>query len=74
MTASFHNLNARQANRVSGAEVGSTIALAEKLGGRVLVAPKPELFDGKVALIADPNGAVFGVLQWAPVGTDPPVF
>ena len=50
------------------ADVKSTSALAEQLGGRVLVAPKPELFDGKVALIADPNGAVFGVVQWDAAG------
>jgi uncharacterized protein len=51
-------------------DVASTIALAGKLGGRVLVSPRPDLFDGKVALIADPNGAVFGVLQWEPVGSE----
>jgi uncharacterized protein len=51
------------------AEVGATVALAEQLGGRVLVAPRSELFDGKVAVLADPSGAVFGVLQWDAVGT-----
>jgi predicted enzyme related to lactoylglutathione lyase len=49
------------------AEIGATVALAQQLGGKVLVAPRPELFNGKVALLADPNGAVFGVLQWDPV-------
>lgn len=52
------------------ADVGSTVALAEQLGGRVLVVPRPELFDGKVAVIADPSGAVFGVLQWDGVGSE----
>jgi predicted enzyme related to lactoylglutathione lyase len=52
------------------ADVGSTVALAQQLGGRVLVVPRPDLFDGKVALMADPNGAVFGVLQWDPVGAE----
>jgi uncharacterized protein len=51
-------------------DVGATIALAERLGGRVLVAPNPALFDGKVALVADPSGAAFGVLQWDPVGAE----
>lgn len=51
-------------------DVASTIALAGKLGGRVLVPPRPDLFDGKVALIADPNGGVFGVLQWDAVGSE----
>jgi uncharacterized protein len=45
-------------------DAGSTVALAQKLGGRVLVAPRPDLFDGKVALLTDPSGALFGVLQW----------
>jgi predicted enzyme related to lactoylglutathione lyase len=51
-------------------DVSSTVALAEKLGGRVLVSPRPGLFDDKVALIADPSGAVFGVLQWDPIGSE----
>jgi uncharacterized protein len=46
------------------ADVGATVALAQKLGGRILVSPRPDLFDGKVALLADPSGAIFGVLQW----------
>jgi uncharacterized protein len=52
------------------ADVGSTVALAQQLDGRVVVAPRAELFDGKVALIADPSGAIFGVLQWDPVATE----
>jgi predicted enzyme related to lactoylglutathione lyase len=52
------------------ADAASTIALARQLGGRVLVPPRPDLFDGKVALIADPSGGVFGVLQWDAVSSD----
>ena len=51
------------------ADVASTVALARQLSGRVLVPPRPDLFDGKVALIADPSGGVFGVLQWDAVET-----
>lgn len=51
-------------------DVTSTVALAGKLGGRMLVSPKPDLFDGKVAIIADPSGGVFGVLQWDPLGSE----
>jgi predicted enzyme related to lactoylglutathione lyase len=50
-------------------DVASTVALARQLGGRVLVPPRPELFDGKVALMADPDSGVFGVLQWDAVET-----
>jgi predicted enzyme related to lactoylglutathione lyase len=46
------------------ARVGETVALAEKLGGRLLVAPRPELFNGKVAVMSDPSGADFGILEW----------
>ena len=50
--------------------VGSTVALVKKLGGRLLVAPRPDLFDGKVALFADPDGAMFGVLEWDALQTE----
>lgn len=36
----------------------------QQLGGKVLVQPRPEVFDGKVAVIADPTGATLGILEW----------
>jgi hypothetical protein len=30
----------------------------------VLIEPNPEIFDGKVAVIADPTGAAIGILEW----------
>ena len=45
--------------------VGESAAKARALGGKVLIAPKPELFDGKVAVIADPTGAAIGLLEWS---------
>jgi hypothetical protein len=44
--------------------VGESLAKAKELGGKVLIEPKPELFDGKVAMIADPTGAAIGILEW----------
>jgi uncharacterized protein len=44
--------------------VGESAAQAKQLGGKVRIEPKPELFDGKVAVIADPTGAVIGILEW----------
>ena len=44
--------------------VAETVALAGQIGGRVLVAPSPNLMDGNVAVIADPTGAAIGVLEW----------
>jgi uncharacterized protein len=44
--------------------VGESVAKAKELGGKGLIEPKPELFDGKVALIADPTGAAIGIMEW----------
>ena len=38
----------------------------ETLGGRVLIAPKPEIRDGRVALIQDPTGAAVAIQEWEP--------
>jgi predicted enzyme related to lactoylglutathione lyase len=46
--------------------VAESLARAKQLGGKVLIEPKPELFEGKVAVIADPTGAAVGVLDWSP--------
>ncbi|HKQ24854.1 MAG TPA: VOC family protein [Burkholderiales bacterium] len=46
------------------ADVRKASASAERLGARVLVAVNPELFQGRVAVIADPGGAPVGLLQW----------
>ncbi|MCU0787548.1 MAG: VOC family protein, partial [Verrucomicrobia bacterium] len=37
--------------------VSESAAKATRLGGKVVIEPKPELFDGHVALITDPTGA-----------------
>jgi hypothetical protein len=34
------------------------------LGGRVLVEPRIDRHGGKVAVVADPFGAPFGLLEW----------
>jgi predicted enzyme related to lactoylglutathione lyase len=45
--------------------IGDSVALAKQLGGKVLLEPKPEVLDGKVAVIADPTGAAIGLLEWS---------
>jgi hypothetical protein len=35
-----------------------------QLGGRVLVEPRVDRHGGKVAVVADPFGAPFGLLEW----------
>jgi predicted enzyme related to lactoylglutathione lyase len=46
------------------ANLGESLALTRKLGGKVLIEPKPEALQGKVAVIADPTGAAIGVMEW----------
>jgi predicted enzyme related to lactoylglutathione lyase len=38
-------------------------ARVEALGGRLLIAPDPEIREGSAAIIADPSGAVFAIQQ-----------
>ena len=45
--------------------VAESVALAKQLGGKVRIEPKPELLDGKAAVIADPTGAVIGIMEWS---------
>jgi predicted enzyme related to lactoylglutathione lyase len=47
--------------------VDDAVAAAQKavaLGGRVLLAPRVDRHGGKVAVVADPSGAPFGLLEW----------
>jgi hypothetical protein len=46
--------------------IGESVALATKLGGKVIVEPRPDLLEGKVAVVADPTGAAIGILEWQP--------
>lgn len=49
--------------------VDDPAALAERvteLGGRVIVAPRPEVRDGTLALIVDPSGAPLALQKWSP--------
>ncbi len=41
-----------------------TVARAEALGGRVLVKPFTDRHGGLIAVVADPAGAPFGLLEW----------
>lgn len=44
--------------------ITASVTQAEQLGGKVLLAPKAELFKGKIAVIVDPTGAAIGLLEW----------
>jgi uncharacterized protein len=42
----------------------SLAARAESLGGRVLLAPRPDLRKGTLAIVADPSGAALALQKW----------
>lgn len=44
--------------------ITESVAKAEQLHGQILLAPRPERFEGKVAVVADPTGAAIGLLEW----------
>jgi uncharacterized protein len=51
-------------NYVRVEDAGATVARVVALGGRVLVEPRIDRHGGKVAVVADPLGAPFGLLEW----------
>jgi len=46
------------------ADVNATIARAVSLGGRVIMAPRDDVRNATVAIIADPTGAALTLQQW----------
>jgi hypothetical protein len=68
------SVNTRPANRPNAhphwlnyIRVEDAVTMAAKvmaLGGRVLVEPRIDRHGGKVAVVADPLGATFGLLEW----------
>jgi predicted enzyme related to lactoylglutathione lyase len=45
-------------------QIGESVALAKRLGGKVLIEPDARMLNGKVAVVADPTGAAVGILEW----------
>ncbi|MCL4780639.1 MAG: VOC family protein [Gammaproteobacteria bacterium] len=50
------------------ADVDASAARAAELGGRIIVAPDPAVFAGRIAVIADPAGAPVGLMEWEDEG------
>ena len=44
-------------------DVAATVARAAANGGKVLFAPRPDYFGGHIAVIADPQGGVIGIVN-----------
>lgn len=47
------------------ADTALAIRRAQELGGQVLVAPNPDIFNGKAAVLTDSRGAAIGIMEWA---------
>jgi predicted enzyme related to lactoylglutathione lyase len=58
------NIHPHWLNYVRVEDADKTAAKAVALGGRILVEPRLDRHGGKVAVIADPAGAAFGLLEW----------
>ncbi|MFW7267241.1 VOC family protein [Gluconacetobacter sp. Hr-1-5] len=49
--------------------VGASAEAVERLGGKVLVQPHPDRRNVMIAIVSDPAGTVFGLMEWH--GADP---
>jgi predicted enzyme related to lactoylglutathione lyase len=58
------NIHPHWLNYVRVEDADKAAAKAVALGGRILVEPRIDRHGGKVAVIADPAGAAFGLLEW----------
>lgn len=45
-------------------DVPATVARARAAGGKVVLAPRGDLLDGQLAVIADPFGGLTGIVNW----------
>lgn len=62
--ATAPNLHSHWLNFIRVANTADATRKAVALGGRVLVQPHPDRHDEMVAVVADPSGAPFGLLEW----------
>ena len=61
------NTTGKHAHWLNYIRVEDTVEMTAKavaLGGRVLVEPRVDRHGGKIAVLADPQGAEFGLLEW----------
>jgi predicted enzyme related to lactoylglutathione lyase len=56
-------------NFVRVTDAADTVTKAVSLGGRVLVEPRIDRHGGRLAVLADPSGAPFGVMEWSDADT-----
>jgi len=58
------NVHPHSVNFVRVEDAAKTAEKVVSLGGTVLVEPHPDRHGGSVAVVADPQGAPFGLLEW----------
>jgi hypothetical protein len=63
--ASNPNVHPHWLNYVRVEDADEAAKKAVALGGRILVEPRLDRHGGKIAVIADPAGAAFGLLEWS---------
>jgi predicted enzyme related to lactoylglutathione lyase len=68
LPANRPGVHPRWLNFVRVEDAVKTAAKLEALGGRVLVEPHLDRQGGKVALVTDPQGAPFGLMEWPDTG------
>lgn len=44
--------------------LAQSLTVAQQLGGGIAVMPRASVFDGRMAVVTDPSGALVGLLQW----------
>jgi predicted enzyme related to lactoylglutathione lyase len=59
-----YHRHAHWLNFVRVDDASATAARAVALGGAILVAPRLDRHGGHIALLADPYGAPFGIMEW----------
>jgi predicted enzyme related to lactoylglutathione lyase len=69
LPATAAKLHPHWLNFVRVASTADAVSKVESLGGHVLIAPHPDRHGGLVAVVADPAGAPFGLLEWTDAGS-----
>ena len=64
LPANKPNVHPHWLNYVRVEDTAKTTEKLVALGGRVLVAPHVDRHGGQIAVVADPSGAPFGLLEW----------
>ncbi|QWF69399.1 VOC family protein [Methylomonas paludis] len=64
LPADTPNMHAHWLNYIRVDDVPGAVAKLTSLGGKVLIPPRLDRHGGKLAVVADPAGAVFGILEW----------